>query len=355
MTVALDEIELRYPDAATDVVAIRFRSEATKRGAAPEYERDAATGDWVLRMPRPALVARLEYLLEVVDSAGMTRLSVDPWNPLRARNPFGEMSVLEFSDYRAPAWLSDEEAPAGTLRRLRVRSRRLHANVRGLLWSPPDTDPREPLPLLVVHDGPEYAEYAALARLLDSAAAELELPPLRAALVAPVAGARDEHYSASARYATALVEELLPALERRAPTPRSDRRHRVGMGSSLGALAMLHAHRLYPDSFGGLFLQSGSFFRQRFDRYEMGFSRFTRIARFVGTVHGSRGRPDPVPVAMTCGTGEENLANNRALRDALARQGYPAELDEHPDAHNWVSWRDALDPHLVSLLQRLWG
>ena len=54
------------------------------------------------------------------------------------------------------------------------------------------------------------------------------------------------------------------------------------MGASLGALAMLHAHRMHPDLFGGLFLQSGSFFRQRLDRYERGFPRFGRISRFVG-------------------------------------------------------------------------
>jgi enterochelin esterase-like enzyme len=210
-----------------------------------------------------------------------------------------------------------------------------------------------PLPLLVVHDGPEYAEYSWLLRMLASASAELELPPLRAALLAPPYP-RDDHYSASARYARALARELLPALTRIAPTPPG-REARVGMGASLGALAMLHAHRLHPATFGGLFLQSGSFFRLRSDRQESGFPRFARIARFVGSVLRAGEWPHPIPIALTCGTGEENLGNNRVVRAALARQGYPAELDEHPDSHNWVSWRDSLHPPLVSLLQRLWG
>ena len=60
---------------------------------------------------------------------------------------------------------------------------------------------------------------------------------------------------------------------------------------------------------------------------------------------------DPIPVTMTCGLGEENLANNRAMRDLLAGQGYPVELVEHRDAHNWVSWRDVLEPHLPLLLE----
>jgi enterochelin esterase family protein len=52
---------------------------------------------------------------------------------------------------------------------------------------------------------------------------------------------------------------------------------------------------------------------------------------------------------------EENLANNQAVAAALARQGYDVRLDVVPDAHNWVAWRDALDPHLGELLRSLWA
>lgn len=351
MSVATDELVLRVADPHRRLTAVRLVSDLFKRGAAPAYARDEDGTAWVLRLPRPESVARLEYLLEVEDADGPTRLVQDPDNPLRAPGPFGDKSVLELPDYVPPGWVGDDEARPGTLSPLRLRSRRLRSDMRGLLWQPRDVDPVQPLPLLVAHDGPEYADYAGLTRFLESMTAELELPPLRAALLQPVE--RDEHYAASARYSTALVREVIPALERLAPTPRH-RRARIGMGASLGALAMLHVHRMHPDSLGGLFLQSGSYFRQRFDRQERAFGRFRRISRFVGTVLHDRSWPDPVPVAMTCGTGEENLRNNRAIRDALAGQGYPAELDEHPDAHNWVSWRDTFDPHLLGFLQRLW-
>ena len=124
------------------------------------------------------------------------------------------------------------------------------------------------------------------------------------------------------------------------------------MGASLGALAMLHIHWLHPDMLAGLYLQSGSFFRRRYDKYEAGFPRFARISRFVGRVLNGRERPDPVPVTITCATGEENVHNNRAVAAALAEQGYPVELVEHPDTHNWVSWRDVFDPHLADLVVR---
>jgi enterochelin esterase family protein len=58
---------------------------------------------------------------------------------------------------------------------------------------------------------------------------------------------------------------------------------------------------------------------------------------------------------MTCGTGEENLANNRVARDALVAQGYEVRLRENHDAHNWVGWRDAFDPSLAELVAKAWG
>lgn len=351
MSIATDAVDLRLPDPKRKWAAVRLQADLLKRGAPPEFARDTDEDTWLLRFEPPGTVLRFEYLLELEDRRGRSHLAVDPTNPLRAPGPFGDKCVVELPGYSPPSWIDDDEAPPGRLRGLRLRSRRLRADTGGLLWEPADVDPKQPLPLLVAHDGPEYAEYSLLIRFLESMTAELELPQLRAALLQPIV--RDEHYSASARYSTALVRDLLPALERLAPTPRA-RAARVGMGASLGGLAMLHAHRMHPDSFGGLFLQSGSYFRQRFDRQESSFGRFRRIARFVGTVLRERAWPHPVPVVLTCGTGEENLTNNRAVRDALAAQGYTAVLDEHPDAHNWVSWRDTFDPSLLGFLQRLW-
>ena len=70
-----------------------------------------------------------------------------------------------------------------------------------------------------------------------------------------------------------------------------------------------------------------------------------------------RNRPParPVPAVLTCGTAEENRANNQLMAATLCRQGYPAALHEVPDAHNYVAWRDAFDPHLVELLTEVWG
>ena len=175
------------------------------------------------------------------------------------------------------------------------------------------------------------------------------LPPFRVALVPP--GNRDEWYSASAWYGRALCRRILPALREHVPVLGRP----VGMGPSLGALAMLQAHRAWPGTFAGLFLQSGSFFVPRFDRHESGFARYARIVRFVRGVLRVASYAAPVPVSLTCGAKEENVHNNRLMASSLAAQGYGSQLQEVAGLHDFTGWRDAFDPHLTRLLARLWS
>ena len=285
---------------------------------------------WQLTAPVPD-VARFEYQLELIDRTGKSEWILDPDNPRRAGGPWGDKSVWEEPGYAPPEWLDAE--PSTPAEPVTIASRILKAELPGLVWAHPEANERSPL--LVVHDGPEYAEHSALLAYLGT------MPPLRAVLIGPVD--RNEIYSASARYARALADEILPSLGSAPVT--------VGVGSSLGALAFFHAHRRHPDTFDALFLQSGSFFR-RADAHERWFPRYERIARFMGGVY--RNRPErTIPIVLTCGTVEENLPANRALEESLRARGYDARLHEFRDGHNWVAWRDSLDPQLRRLLQRI--
>lgn len=337
------------PDAENSLQRVRLAQAVARPRLGPDFIRFAGSKSWELAFPRPD-ADRMEYQLELTHDDGRSELVCDPRNERRAAGPFGDKSVVEFPEYQPPPWLSNESAPERNMTAFDVSTGALRTSVRGMLWSSTD-DPAEPLPLLVVHDGGDYTDYSDLLGMLERGTADGRLHPMRAALLVPAD--RDHTYSASAAYARVLIEEILPALGRLAPTPHG-RRMRLGMGASLGALALLHAHRSYPASFGGLFLQSGSYFRQRFDRQESAFVRFRRISRFVGNVLSAGEWPHPIPVAMTCGSAEENLANNRAIRDALVAQGYEVTFHENRDAHNWIAWRDCFDPHLVDLLAKMW-
>jgi enterochelin esterase family protein len=335
---------LRLADPDERYAAVRLVSDLPLSEGERAYARN--DGEWRLELAPPP-VARLEYQLEVERRDGDRERLCDPGNPNRAPGAFGEKSVLLLPGYAVPRWLGDDGVP-GSTNELEVRGRGLGARVRMRIWSPKDADPAERLPLLAAHDGPEYDRLAALTRFIAVGIRAGELPRHRVALLAP--GERDEWYSASARYAGAMVRDLLPAIRsavavRGAPT---------GMGASLGALAMLHIQRRHPGTFGALFLQSGSFFTPRFDAHEARFPRYQRIVRFVRATLRQLRHPDPVPVALTCGSAEENVHNNRLMAHALSAQGYPAALHEVPDMHNYTAWRDAFEPHLTGLLTRAW-
>lgn len=279
------------------------------------------SGSWELDHRRPP-VNRLDYHLELLHTDG------------RRESERGE---LRCHDYREPDWLALPRAP-GRWRRLAMPGG--HESVR--IWSPETATDR----ILMAHDGPEYGRDGGLHAFTAAAIADGRIPPYHLVLMPPEN--RDAAYSASPAHARFLAREALPRIRARLGGKRV-----VGAGVSLGALAMLHAQRSFPEMFAGVFLQSGSYFQPRYDRQESAFRHWPRIVRFVHRVRRSRTGP-AIPATLTCGAAEDNLPNNRDMADALRKQGYPVTFAENPDAHTWTGWRDALHPHLTDLLRRVW-
>jgi enterochelin esterase family protein len=251
--------------------------------------------------------------------------------------------VVECPGYAPPDWLPLADVP-GSWREVVLPAPPVKAEIWARIWSPHVPTGR----ILVAHDGPEYDKLGCLGHYSAAMIGAGRVAPHHLVLLAP--GDRNEWYSANPAYAWTLAADVLPRLWVELGTTSPV----VGMGASLGGLAMLHAQRRYPAAFGALFLQSGSFFQPRFDRTESGFRRYLRIVRFTGRVLRAADGP-PVTTVLTCGLVEGNLYNNRDMTAALRRHGYPARLFELPDAHNYTGWRDAFDPYLTDLLRHVWG
>ena len=328
-------------DRAGRLAGVRLQQEI---GLAGPFEFVRTRGVWRLAVDVPD-VDRMEYLLEVRDHNGAQMTITDPTNPRRAPGAFGEKSVLELDGYEAPAWLVTP--PVGSSETsVQVDAPSLDAMVEASVWAPAGLD--GPAPLVVAHDGPEYASLGGLTHYLGAAIATGDLPPLRAALLGP--GDRNAWYSANPAYAAVLMTDVLDAVDEVGPATV-----RIGVGASLGGLAMLHAHRGYPDRLAGLLLQSSSFFTPSLDPQESEFSGFEAVTTFVAAVHAASDDPHPVPTVLTCGTVEENLANNELMAQTLERLGYAVRMAAVRDAHNYTAWRDALHPHLAELVTAVVG
>lgn len=303
---------------------------------------------WSLAVPRPP-VQRLEYRLLVTDHDGETQVVLDPGNGWTVPTAFGHRSVARLPEYREPAWCGADGLEA-------VRTEHAVDTAVGTVpvttWAPADLPDTTAAPLLVVHDGPEYDRLADLGRWASVLAASGAVPRFRMALLQPVR--RDEWYAVNEEWPAA-VATIVADLA----TTRSVRGPLVVMGASLGGLASLQvglsdvlaAADLHV---GGVFAQSGSFFLPHLDPQESSYPHFTRITSWVAGSAGRAAGSRSLDVALTCGTHEENHANNVAMVEVLASAGHRTSLAPLPDLHNYTAWRDGLSPSLDDLLVRCW-
>ncbi len=345
-------VALRLADPAGAFESVRIGGDsALTRGGRPLVR----VGDvWTGGFDRPDL-ARIEYQFVGRLSAaagGGTRWLTDPCNPLSVQTAFGRHSVLELPGYTAPAWTAAEGIPGRYDRfELPAGSGELGEPLPVAVWSPADSTGAEPLPMLLVHDGPEYDELAALTRFSAVQVARSALPRHRVALLQPVR--RAQWYSASQAYLRTETGPLLRLLRERYAVSGP----LAVMGASLGGLTAVLAGLHQPGSdIGAVFSQSGSFFQPAHDQQERGYDGYGPICAAVGEVlAGTRGSRPPLTVAMTCGALEENAANNRDMAAALRRSGHRVTLHEVRDLHSYTAWRDGLDPALTSLLRDCWA
>ena len=110
-------------------------------------------------------------------------------------------------------------------------------------------------PLLIVHDGKDYLDYAAAKTVLDNLIHRNEVAEMVVAFVPP--GNRLVEYANHAPHARFVARELVPHLTETYPLVESPD-GRTLMGSSFGGVASVSTAVRYPGVFGSLFLESAS-------------------------------------------------------------------------------------------------
>jgi enterochelin esterase-like enzyme len=289
----------------------------------------------VLELPEGS---RVEYQLEVVRGGQRERIN-DPLNPRLAESPVGSSSVCYAHGYVVPDWtLPDPEARPGSLVDMVMPSRALRREARVTLYRPARFRRSARYPLLIVHDGGDYLRYAAAKTVLDNLIHRLDVAELVAAFVYP--GERLTEYANSAAHARYLTAELLPRLEAELPL---DARPggRCLMGSSFGAVASLATAYRYPEVYGSLLVQSGSFVFTDIGNDHGGGPAFEPVVRFI-----NRYRAAPRRVAdrmfVSCGVYEPLITANRSMVPVFEGAGMAVRYVEARDGHSWEDWRDRL-------------
>jgi enterochelin esterase family protein len=289
--------------------------------------------------------SRVEYKLEIV-SRGHAEWIEDPLNGQHATDPFGANSVICAEGYEVPEWTQpDPDVRTGQLEDRVVKSDVFGGGRPLTLYRPARFRLRRRYPLMIVHDGQDYLKYAGIKTVLDNLIHRLEIPGMIVALLH--AERRMSEYSADPRHARFLVEELVPELERELPllgTPEG----RCLLGASMGAVAAFHAAASYPDYFGRLLLQSGSFAFSDIGESPRGLP----LEPVVELMNSYREEPRAISrqVFVSVGTYESLVYENRSLVPVLQSTGMDVRYVEARDGHNWENWRDRLREGLSWLL-----
>jgi len=281
--------------------------------------------------------SRIEYKLEVVHG-DHHELIVDPLNPVLAHDPFGANSVCQAWGYKRPYWTNPKpDSRPGRVESLRIDSKAFLGHRDVQVYLPARYRHNRRHSLLVVHDGNDYLSYAALQTVLDNLIHALEIPPLIVAMTQSPDRLRE--YAGDDRHARFLAEELLPAMAETYPLIDAPYARGV-MGASFGGVASLHAAWRYPDVWGKLLLQSGSFAFSDIGRHQRG-AVFDPVVRFMNEFREAPGNPAD-RIYMSCGIYESLIYENRSLVPKLQAEGIEVRFEEARDAHNWENWRDRL-------------
>ncbi|MBA8793785.1 enterochelin esterase family protein [Friedmanniella endophytica] len=282
--------------------------------------------------------SRVEYQFESRRGDHWHRFN-DPGNPHLARSPVGDSSVCFGDGYRTPSWSEpDPEARPGELVAWELRSVAQRRTNRVTLYLPARFRETTRYPLLVVHDGADYLEYAQMKTVLDNLIHSLDLAETVVAFTDP--GERLTEYPNNAAHARWIAHELVPTLEERLPLAGRPS-GRCLMGSSFGGVASLSVAHRNPGYFGSLLVQSGSFVFTDIGDDHGEDPAFDPVVAFVNRF---RARPRRVVERMfvSCGVYEPLITPNRSMLNTFREAGIEVDYVESRDGHSWPSWRDRL-------------
>ena len=366
MRLAINRLKERRPDTAA---AERFVARLAARNEVPIIEGDRCTFLWrgdadavrlvhritglpdrlpfrriwktdlwyvVLELPTGS---RVNYQIEVRRGEHV-ETGNDPLNPKVSYSPVGTSSVCFANGYATPEWTDyDPDARPGALTEIVVPSRALRRDCPVTVYLPARFRRSHAYPLLVVHDGGDFLQYAAAKTVLDNLVHRLDVAELVVAFVSP--GDRLVEYADSPAHSRFLTRELLPRLEAELPLV-GQRSGRCLLGSSFGAVASLAAAYRSPDTYGTLALMSGSFvFTDMAGADHGGGPAFDPVVRFVNRY---RARPRRVAdrVFVSCGVFEPLITPNRSMVPTFESTGMAVRFLQTRDGHTWENWRDSL-------------
>ncbi|MCE5250912.1 enterochelin esterase [bacterium] len=335
-----NESMIRLPDTDLWYRTFRFRGDLrTSYMIAPDY---------------PGIIPEIRNLNDWFDFIKIFR--PDPYNPRTCIWPetilnYSKSTKLVLSMFELPGapchqWIDTRPGiPCGALERTGFRSDIL-GNERTLwIYTPPSCHSgneasSSSCSLLLVCDGSAYTQVIPTPSILDNLLSEGKIPPMVAVFIGNATDQRHRELTCHPPFADFLARELVPWV-RHHYSVTTDPSRIIIAGSSFGGLAAAYAGLRYPDVFGNILAQSGSFWwkPETAREYEWLPRQFETSA--------------PLPLRFYLETGlleTKHMINaNRHLRDILTARGYSVRYREFYGGHEYLNWQGTLADGLMEL------
>lgn len=206
-------------------------------------------------------------------------------------------------------------------------------------------------PFVLLLDGKSYLQTMETPTLLDNMIADGVIPPLIAIFVDNIDRThRNEELPPNPDFARFVAEELVPAIRHDHHIASTADQAVIG-GASYGGLAATAVARRYPEVFGNVLSQSGSYW------WHPGFVRDSEDEGFrqqMGWLPRkfATGKKLPLRFYLHVGVWETSLMvlPNRVFRDILQAGGYDVDYHEFVGGHDALNWRAELPRGLIYLL-----
>lgn len=324
-----DQVHFVYRGPARDVAVAGTMIAA--RQAEP-LQRVAGT-DFHHRSYRVAAGSRVEYQFQI----DMERWEPDALNPRQVPSPWGpQRSEVLMPGYVEPRHIAEPPAEGrGRLETFTLSGPGLEPPRQIRVYVPHGTG-TQPLPLLVVQQGPSWIEKGLLVNTLDNLIGR-EIAPVLVAFVDTIdAWWLEAGGSRTAEFVQMLAERLVPELERRYPL-RSTPAARAILGTEDYALTAVYAALVRPDVFGKAAAQSAALRNGAQD------ALFERLGAAAGRSNLEFYVDWNLYELRSADHGFDFGKDSRTLAEALRSAGYPCAGGEMADAHGWSGWRARSD------------
>jgi enterochelin esterase-like enzyme len=280
--------------------------------------------------------ARVEYEL-AVDGKHMP----DPFNPHVAVFGRGSLSEARMPGYRPPPEvLESPSIPKGVLEELVIASDKPDMSRTVTIYLPYGyAESGARYPVLYLNDGFGVLKFGKIATILDNLIAQKAIPPTIAVLL-PSVKDRIAEYAMNPVYEAFMIDDALPAIDRRYRT-LADPAHRVVGGGSAGAVAALSLALRHPELFGKCMAQSTA-------------TKPDVLASLIALAESAPQRP--IRVYLDVGSFEADyhgtdLRNvSERLRSALLRHNCLVHYKVVNEGHGWNNWRSRTGEALQYLL-----